>query len=122
LVVVLIFVPCFGQLFPKELPFLFAFRPYAGNWRMGWVVVKKTAVDKLKRLKTWDSVLMPENAELLMGAEPDTCEQLDYFTTANIALYPHMRPVVACVEQLQKMQGWLHFSFVYRVFYPLFPN
>ena len=22
-----------GQLFPKEVPFLTAFRPYAGNWR-----------------------------------------------------------------------------------------
>jgi hypothetical protein len=34
---------------------------------MGWVVVKKTAAEKLNNLKTWDSVFMSENAKLLMG-------------------------------------------------------
>jgi hypothetical protein len=28
LAVALVLVPCFGQLYPKRLPFLFAFRPY----------------------------------------------------------------------------------------------
>lgn len=88
----LVIVPAYGQLYPKRVPFLFAFRPYAGNWRVGWVIIKKgNATQKITKLKTFDSVFGAENAQLIMGTEPETVKQLDYFTTANMLLYPHIR-------------------------------
>jgi hypothetical protein len=44
------------QLYPKEVPFLVAFRPYAGNWRFTWHIVDNKARDKLRKLKTLEGV------------------------------------------------------------------
>ena len=47
------------QLYPKEVPFLVAFRPYAGNWRFTWHIVDNKARDKLRKLKTLEGVPQP---------------------------------------------------------------
>lgn len=36
LIVTLLIIPTVGQLLPSRVPFLFAFRPYAGNWFFAW--------------------------------------------------------------------------------------
>lgn len=51
LVVVAGVVPLVGQLYPKLVPFLIAYRPYAGNWRFSWHVVDNKATHKLRKLK-----------------------------------------------------------------------
>ena len=48
---VLVAVPLYGQLYPKQVPFLTAFRPYAGNWRFTWHIVDNKAKEKLRRCK-----------------------------------------------------------------------
>ena len=49
---VLLMVPIYGQIYPKRVPFLVAFRPYAGNWRFSWHMVAKSAQNKMRKLKT----------------------------------------------------------------------
>ena len=49
---VLLMVPIYGQIYPKRVPFLVAFRPYAGNWRFSWHIVAKSAQNKMRKLKT----------------------------------------------------------------------
>ena len=61
LLVVLVAVPVVGQLCPARVSFLFAFRPYAGNWFFAWHVVATPALPKLRRLKTAESLLFEEN-------------------------------------------------------------
>merc|ERR1712226_1722665 len=39
LIVVLLVLPIVGQLEPKLVPFLMAYRQYAGNWRMGKILI-----------------------------------------------------------------------------------
>merc|ERR1711972_1229437 len=53
LVLVLVVLPIIGQLEPTLVPFLMAYRQYAGNWRAGWWMIRKSAVPKLARIKTW---------------------------------------------------------------------
>ena len=47
---VLLMVPIYGQIYPKRVPFLVAFRPYAGNWRFSWHIVAKSAQNKMRKL------------------------------------------------------------------------
>ena len=51
MVVVAGVVPLVGQLYPKLVPFLIAYRPYAGNWRFSWHIVDNKATHKLRKLK-----------------------------------------------------------------------
>ena len=52
---------------------------------MAWVIVKSgDAAAKLNKLKTLDSVFIEENAKLLMGSEPESIKQMDYFATGNM--------------------------------------
>jgi hypothetical protein len=51
LALVLVLVPLVGQLYPKVVPFLTAFRPYAGNWRFTWHIVDNKHRHKLRKLK-----------------------------------------------------------------------
>ena len=124
LVVALVLVPAVGQLCPKKVPFLFAFRPYAGNWRMAWVVVKSgAAAAKLNKLKTFDSVFMSENAKLLMGSEPETINQLDYFTTANMVygcnIFRNSRTLMCYYIKLKRADICCAARFVSRKHYAL---
>lgn len=52
LVVALIGLPLFGNLFPKSLSFLLAMRYYAGNWAYGVWLFRGDSYRKLAKLKT----------------------------------------------------------------------
>ncbi len=101
LAVVLVLLPIYGQLRPREVPFLAAFRPYAGtgraksgpwrsrcssrllepsytragNWRFTWHVVARGARHKLGRLRTLEGVEVGESARVMWPDNPHFCEQ-----------------------------------------------
>jgi len=78
---VLLAVPVYGQIYPKRVPFLVAFRPYAGNWRFSWHIVAKSAQHKMRKLKTLEPVFIEEGAKFLWGGNPHFCNQFtDYFS------------------------------------------
>ena len=108
LFVVLLVVPVYGQLFPKRVPFLTAYRPYAGNWCFSWHVVAGAAAAKLAKLDVLDgTVLLSENAKLLWGSgNPHLCEQMEDYVTGILTCFPAYRPVVPMVEQLKAARGW----------------
>ena len=108
LFVVLLVVPVYGQLFPKRVPFLTAYRPYAGNWCFSWHVVAGAAKAKLAKLDVLDgTVLLSENAKLLWGSgNPHLCEQMEDYVTGILTCFPAYRPVVPMVEQLKAARGW----------------
>jgi len=105
LFVVLVVVPAVGQLFPKLVPFLIAYRPYAGNWRWCWHVVSKKASHKFKRLKTMDSVIHSENMSEMIKNE-DYCQQADWMIAGGTVNFPHYRPLVPIVEELEELNQW----------------
>jgi len=107
LVLVSIIVPTVGQLFPKLVPFLIAYRPYAGNWRWTWHIVSKKGQDKLRRLKSWDSVYLTENAPTVVKNK-ELASQMEHSFTAAVMNFPHFRPLVPLVEELEQMNGWRH--------------
>lgn len=65
LALVLLLVPAYGQLYPKNVPFLTAYRPYAGNWRFTWHIVANEQREKLRKLKALEGVFVSENAQFL---------------------------------------------------------
>jgi len=75
LTVVLVSVPLVGNIFPKLVPFLVAFRPYAGNWRFTWHIVDDKAKHKLRKLKVLEGVFTSENAQVLWRGNPHFCDQ-----------------------------------------------
>ena len=54
---VLMAVPLYGNICPKRVPFLTAYRPYAGNWRFTWHIISNKAKDKLRKLKSLEEFL-----------------------------------------------------------------
>lgn len=106
LLLVLLIVPVYGQLQPKNVPFLTAFRPYAGNWRFTWHIVDNKATEKLRKLKSLEGVFIKENARMLWGANPHFCDQFEDYFTGNMVFFPHFRPLIPMVEKLQAMKGW----------------
>lgn len=103
---VLLLVPIYGQLYPKEVPFLVAFRPYAGNWRFSWHIVANSAREKLRKLKVLEGVFVEENAALLWGGNPHFIAQFEDYFSGNMVFFPHFRPLVPMVEKLEKRMGW----------------
>jgi len=105
LVLVLVVVPALGQLFPRWVPFLIAYRPYAGNWRWSWHIVARKAEGKLKRLRSLDSVYLTENC---VGTFPneDSCHQMEYTIGCSALNFPHFRPLVPLVEELEDLNKW----------------
>jgi hypothetical protein len=106
LLFVLLAVPLYGQLFPKEVPFLVAFRPYAGNWRFTWHIVSKSGKEKLRKLKTLEGVFVGENAKVLWGGNPHFCAQFEDYFSGNMIFFPHFRPLIPMVEKLMQRQNW----------------
>lgn len=70
LLFVLCALPLYGQLYPKRVPFLLAFRPYAGNWRFTWHIVDNRHRHKLRRLRTLEGVFVSESARYRAMAQP----------------------------------------------------
>lgn len=103
---VLFMVPLYGQLYPKEVPFLVAFRPYAGNWRFTWHIVSNKAKNKLNNLKTLEGIFVNDNAKMLWGSNPHFCEQFEDYFTSNMVFFPHFRPIIPMVEELARTKGW----------------
>jgi len=103
---VLLAVPLYGQLRPKKVPFLTAYRPYAGNWRFSWHIVDAKARDKLRRLKVLEGIFVTENARTIWGSSLPSCDQLEDFFTGNMVFFPHFRPLIPVVEKLQALKGW----------------
>jgi hypothetical protein len=103
---VLLAVPVYGQIYPKEVPFLVAFRPYAGNWRFTWHIVANKAKDKLRKLKTLEGPCIGENAKMLWGGNPHFCNQFEDYFSGNMVFFPHFRPLIPMVESLEKRMGW----------------
>lgn len=106
LLVVLLCIPIYGQLNPKRVPFLAAYRPYAGNWRFSWHIVDAKATHKLRKLKTLESPFIAENASLLWGSNKALCDQLEEYFVGNMVFFPHFRPIVPIVEKLAKARNW----------------
>ena len=103
---VLIVVPIYGQLYPKRVPFLVAFRPYAGNWRFTWHIVAKSAQDKMRRLKTLEPIFVDEGARFLWGGNPNFCNQFEDYLSGNMVFFPHFRPLIPMIEKLEKRMKW----------------
>eukprot|EP00949_MAST-11_sp_MAST-11-sp1_P003960 g3960.t1 len=101
----LFLIPVFGQLYPKLVPFLAAYRPYAGNWRFSWHIVDAKAKHKLRKLRTLESIFVSENAGFLMGSDS---WYLEDFASGSMITFPHFRPLVPIVEWLEKRMGWKH--------------
>jgi hypothetical protein len=106
LFLVLFAVPLFGQLYPKRVPFLVAFRPYAGNWRFTWHIVDNKAKEKLRKLRCLEGIFITENARLLWGGNPHFCDQFEDYFTGNMVFFPHFRPIIPMIEKLMKLKGW----------------
>mmetsp|Transcript_80148 Transcript_80148/g.226883 ORF Transcript_80148/g.226883 Transcript_80148/m.226883 type:complete len:557 (-) Transcript_80148:24-1694(-) len=106
LVVALLLVPLLGQLRPSWVPFLMAYRPYAGNWRAMWCVLADEAVPKLRRLRTFGSPLLGERGRPLLGAEPRFEEHLDYFCNALLMFFPNYRALPSIIEAVERRRGW----------------
>eukprot|EP01065_Artemidia_motanka_P018710 TRINITY_DN22048_c0_g1_i1.p1 TRINITY_DN22048_c0_g1~~TRINITY_DN22048_c0_g1_i1.p1 ORF type:complete len:567 (+),score=152.40 TRINITY_DN22048_c0_g1_i1:65-1765(+) len=122
LCLVLIAIPVWGQFVCAErIPFLLAYRPYAGNWRFGFHIVKKTAAEKMRRLKTFESPFIVESARNLPGDSRLFAEQFDYFFGANLMIYPSYRLLVPAMEALLEKHGWSPDD-VYFVFQESFLN
>jgi hypothetical protein len=104
--IVLVCVPVYGQLYPKQVPFLTAFRPYAGNWRFTWHIVADKAKEKLRKLVNLEGILVTENARLLWGGNPHFCDQFEDYFNGNMVFFPHFRPLVPMVEKLEQRMKW----------------
>lgn len=69
LVIVLLVIPVVGQIWPRLVPFLMAYRQYAGNWRAGFFMVRKSAQPKFDRIKAWNPIFYPAGRiEFKLGA------------------------------------------------------
>ena len=83
-------VPVFGQLFPRKVPFLVAYRPYAGNWRFSWHVVSKKAAHKLEKLKTIDTPLFSKvHEETLAELNPEYAKQSEFAILGTFIHHVH---------------------------------
>lgn len=114
LTLVLVVVPVVGQLYPKLVPFLLAYRPYAGNWRFQWYILHKTALPKHQKLKTMEDPFTGNNLgwmyKTLFGkwgeASKSAIERWDWFLTASIIYVPAYRPLVSILEKLCEENKW----------------
>ena len=106
LVIVLFVVPLYGNIYPKNVPFLTAFRPYAGNWRFTWHIVSNKAKEKLRKLRCLEGIFITENAKLLWGGNPHFCSQFEDYFSGNMVFFPHFRPLIPMIEKLEKRMKW----------------
>lgn len=112
--IALILLPVYGQLFPKNVPFMLAYRPYAGNWR--WQVLvfdqKGPVPKKLRRFsakKTFEPLdteealnSFPITALRWPAKTPNYCRQFSTVVCASILTFPNYRPLLSVVEALQR--------------------
>lgn len=101
----LVALPVYGQLYPDKVPFLMAYRPYAGNWRFMWCVLAKSAVSRFKRLKTIDSPLASDRIMALAGDEHGYKEHIEYMMNNAMLIFPNYRALPGIVDELNTRNG-----------------
>jgi len=123
LALALVIVPLVGQILPSRVPFLFAFRPYAGNWFFAWHVVSASGQAKLRQLKTAESLFFEENdpesslaksawLKRLAGehawlADKEFHRQfVQWGLAAQLVQFPQYRPLVPIVELIESRLGY----------------
>mmetsp|Transcript_160231 Transcript_160231/g.509996 ORF Transcript_160231/g.509996 Transcript_160231/m.509996 type:complete len:573 (+) Transcript_160231:56-1774(+) len=94
LLVALFIIPIIGHIWPQLVPFLMAYRQYAGNWRMGVWIVRKSAVQKLLRIKTYNGLLWFDEAPPELGGA-----RADYSLLATFMEVPQIRGVPSMLEK-----------------------
>lgn len=114
LLVCLVIIPVYGQICPTRVPFLFAYRPYAGNWYFGWHVISKEGQKKLQKLKIAESAFAEEH-DLLDDYEFQR-QFTEYGLTGMLSQFPHFRPLLPIVEWLEQRNNWSSPN-EYRVFF-----
>jgi len=96
LLVVLLVIPVIGQLEPCLVAFLMAYRQYAGNWRLGTWVIRKTARPKLEKIKTYNSIFWWEQAPPEMGGD-----HAEYQLLSSFAVVPQFRGMFSVWEKFE---------------------
>lgn len=108
----LVMIPIVGHIFPKAIPFLIAYRPYAGNWRWNFVLFTKQAGLKLTKLRTASppAYLNPVSDGLKKVMSP---EEVDRFATQMpdqgayaSCFIPAYRVLPSVVERLMTQMHW----------------
>lgn len=101
LVVVLVVFPIVGQFEPNLVPFLMGYRQYAGNWRLGWWIIKKTAKEskdeKINKIKTYNPIFGWEAAPEAFGGF-----RSDYLMAASFMVVPQFRGMFSVLEKFFK--------------------
>lgn len=100
LTIVLLVLPIVGQLRPTLVPFLLAYRQYAGNWRMGTFLLRKSAKAKFDKLKTYESIYYWESAPKEMGGE-----RADFKVMAPAMVVPQFRGQFSIMEAFFEKTG-----------------
>jgi len=121
LAIALIIIPVIGQLAPKLVPFLMAYRPYAGNWRWCWFIIDKKAEHKLERLKTLTTPNPSKQAEQMMEGLKGQMDEKEVAMFAKafpdfapyVCMYfPAFRMLLSVIERLMKKHNWTESDFV----------
>jgi hypothetical protein len=100
LAVVCFIIPVVGQLNPRMVPFLMAYRQYSGNWRFGFWVVKKSARHKLDKIPVWNPMCWWEAAPSFVGGE-----RAEYNLLASFMVVPQFRGVFHILEKYMEESG-----------------
>merc|ERR1719382_1946978 len=75
------------------VPFLMAYRQYAGNWRMGSFLLRRSAKAKFDKLKTYESIYFWENAPKELGGD-----RADFKISAPMMVVPQFRGLFSIME------------------------
>jgi len=97
---VLLGLPVVGQLRPSLVPFLLAYRQYAGNWRIGTVLLRKSAKHKFDKLKTYESIYWWKAAPPELGGE-----HAYYKFMSPLISVPLFRGMIPIVEAFLEKTG-----------------
>mmetsp|Transcript_94073 Transcript_94073/g.196283 ORF Transcript_94073/g.196283 Transcript_94073/m.196283 type:complete len:578 (+) Transcript_94073:46-1779(+) len=90
-------LPIIGQIYPPLVPFLMSYRQYAGNWRLGVWAISKDAAEKLKKTKSYNSIVWQTEAPESWGGA-----RAEWLYLATFLEIPLFRGVVSMMESFLK--------------------
>jgi len=93
----LVFVPAFGNFVPSRVSFLLSMRYYAGNWAYNIYFFKKSAIEKLDRLKKSAGTMRQQLSTML-----DSDQKVDLAVALSMShRYMHLegRPLLEAVPK-----------------------
>jgi hypothetical protein len=90
-------VPCFGNFFPSRVSFLLSMRYYAGNWAYNVWLVRKDALDKLKRLVKPAGTMREQLAA--MGLDADGVEMAMMLSLSHRFMHFEGRPLLEALPR-----------------------